>query len=104
MTSQQLILDAIATAVGRIDGITLIRDPEYANTGTLRTLDRSLRQIGAVTYDFQQNHCSFGPMGSRVASLWYDQPNVSGKADWVVGSIPDLVDTVVEHLLKEAVA
>jgi hypothetical protein len=89
--------------VGRIDGITLIRDPEYANTGTLRTLDRSLRQLGSVTYDFQQNYCHFGPMSNRVAALWYDQPNVNGKAGWVCGSIPDLVDTVVEHLLKDEI-
>jgi hypothetical protein len=103
MDSQGLILTAIEKAISRIDGITLIRDPEYANTGTLRTLDRSLRQIGAVNYDFQQGYCMFRYARKPVASHWYGQ-SAEGKASWVAGSIPDLVEVVVEHLLKEAAA
>jgi hypothetical protein len=105
MNSQSLILTAIEDRVSK-RGLTLLNDRGYANTGTLRVLDSTLRQVGAVSYDFQGGYCTFsvGRTTERVASLWYGQTDVAGAADWVVGSIPDLVDTVVEHLLKEAVA
>lgn len=99
--SQQLILRLIERAFG--EEYVLLRDGGYANTGVLRCLRADdLRQIASVTYDFQPRYCHFGPMTDRVAALWYDQPDVSGKAAWVKGTIPDLVETVVRHLKGEA--
>ena len=98
MNSQQLILDRIAATIDATEGITLISDREYANTGTLRTIDTaSLHQIAAVSYDFQNGYCHFGPVTDRVAAHWYGQ-SAEGKASWVKGSIPDLVAAVVTHL------
>ena len=97
MTSQELILARIADAVAGDANLTLIHDREYANTGTLRTLDTAtLAQVGAVCYDFQQNSCHFGPQGNRVAALRYGMPATS--KGWVKGSIPEVVDAVVAHL------
>lgn len=101
MNSQQLILDQIAAAVGTHDGVMLIHDPHWANTGTLRVLDReTLTQIGATTYDFEQNYVHFGPVTDRVAALWYGQSS-EGNCSWVKGSIPELVEAVVAHLLNK---
>ena len=101
MNSQSLILGRISDAIERHPEVMLIHDGGWANTGTLRVLNRAtLRQIGAVTYDFQHNYCHFGPVTSRVAALWYGQ-SAEGKTSWVCGSIPELVDRVVAHLLKE---
>lgn len=97
MSSQQVILDRIAAMIVLHDGITLIDDRQYANTGTLRTLDADLNQVAAVTYEFQRNSCHFGGVNDRVAALWYDNPH-AGTAAWVQRSIPDLVTAVVAHL------
>ena len=98
MNSQDLILERIADAIGADDNLVLIHDREYGNMGVLRTLDsKTLRQIAAVSYDFQRGYCSFGSFGNRLASLWYGQ-SAEGKAAWVKDSIPDLVDAVVRHL------
>lgn len=98
MNSQQLILGRIAAAFPDDGDILLIRDTEYINTGTLRTLDAdTLHQIASVSYSFQGYACHFGPMTERVAALWYDAPH-SGTASWVKRSIPELVDAVVTHL------
>ena len=98
-TSQTLILDRITTAIEANEGITLINDRQYANTGTLRTLDADLNQIAAVEYEFNDGYCNFGKMSRRVASLWYGMTDTTGKAAWVTGNIPDLVAAVTEHLL-----
>ena len=107
MNSQQLILDRIATAIAADERIVLIRDGQYVNTGTLRTLDAdTLTQIAAVDYDFQQDNCHFtaSPFNrsnpNRVASHWYGQPEF-GSAPWVQRTIPALVDTVVTYLTTE---
>ena len=98
MNSQQLILDRIAAAFPEDGDILLIRDTEYINTGTLRTLDAdTLHQIASVSYNFKKYVCHFGPVKERVATLWYDDPH-TGTASWVKRSIPELVDTVVTHL------
>ena len=102
MNSQQLILDRIAAAIGADQNIVLIRDAQYSNTGTLRTLDRNtLRQIAAVSYNFQQGYCHFGPVTGYVAAHWYGKPKSATNAAWVQGSIPDLVTTVVTYLTTE---
>lgn len=104
MNSQQLILDRIAVAIAEHDeGITLIRDADYANVGTLRTLDADLNQIASVIYNFQTDYCHFGPMSNYVAALWYGR-SAEGKAAWVCGSIPELVNTVVNHLTTKGTA
>jgi hypothetical protein len=95
MNSQQLILERIAAAV-EATGLTLICDAQYANTGTLRALDADLNQIASVEYDFQERYCHFGQMSNYVAALWYGQ-SAEGKASYVCGSIPELVNTVVNH-------
>ena len=98
MNSQQLILDRITAAIEARDGVLLIEDRQYANTGTLRTVNaETLEQIAYVTYGFYQGYCDFGPMTDRVASLDYDSPS-RGTAPWVQRSVPDLVDAVVAHL------
>jgi hypothetical protein len=94
--TQSLILDAITAAVEK-RGLTLANDGQWANNGTLRVYDKALNQVGAVSYDFQNNYVHFGPVSNRLAALWYGQ-SAEGKADWVVGSIPELVDRVVNHI------
>lgn len=97
-TTQQLILDRITARVEADDGVMLVHDREWANIGTLRTLDaNTLTQIAAVTYDFQSGYCHFGPGPNRVAAHWYGQ-SAEGKSSWVYGSIPELVAVVTTHL------
>lgn len=99
MNSQTMILKAIATAVEAHDGVMLIDDTDWANTGTLRTVKRdTLDQIAAVSYNFQSDYCHFGPTNARVAALWYGQ-SAEGKAAWVCGSISELVAAVGNYLL-----
>ena len=97
MNTQDLILGRIAAAFPTDGPILLIRDPQYSNTGTLRTLNaETLKQIASVSYAFQDGYCNFGPMASRVAAMWYDTD--TGSAPWCAKSIPDLVARVVAHL------
>lgn len=99
MNSQQLILDRIAGSLDPLS-ITLLHDADWSNSGTLRTLDAgTLAQIARIDYNFQPGYCHFRkPNSEVVAALWYEQSDVTGKADWVRGSIPDLVDAVVAYL------
>lgn len=100
MNSQELILQAIAKAVEADENVTLLDDRTYGNTGTLRTVRRAtLDHVASVSYDFQSGYCHFGPTTNRVAALWYGQPKKEGQTAWVKGSIAELVDTVVAHLL-----
>jgi hypothetical protein len=97
MNSQELILGRIGELVEGA-GFTFVRDADYGNTGTLRTLDEDLRQIAAVDYDFQRKGCTFRPFGGQpIASLTYGE-SAEGKANWVCGDIPELVNSVVNHL------
>lgn len=101
MNSQTLILDRIASAIGADQSIVLIRDPQYSNTGTLRTLDRdTLVQIAAVHYDFQRSYCNFKVGIDYVATHSYGQARTATNAAFVQGSIPDLVTAVVSYLTE----
>jgi hypothetical protein len=103
MNSQTLILDRIKEAVEADGKVLLVCDSQYANTGTLRSLDKAtLHQIAAVDYDFQQGYCHFGPSAARVAAHWYGRAAKEGEANWVCGSIPELVNSVVAHLTTES--
>lgn len=103
MNSQQLILDRIQAGIDAKGGLVLANDAQYANRGHLRVYDAAtLAQVGSAPYDFQQTYCSFGPMSNRIASHWYGEHDVAGKAAWVKGSIPDLVDAIVAHLTAGA--
>ncbi len=100
MTSQELILTRIEAAIG--NDLVFVNDRQYANTGTLRTLNaETLEQVAAVRYDFQDGDCRFGPSSEPVAALWYDEPRSDCHAPWVCGSIPELVNTVVIALRGE---
>lgn len=100
MNSQDLILDRIAQRIAERKGVLLINDVKYSNVGTLRTIDENtLAHLGSVTYDFQDYAVHFGPVTDRVAAHWYDDR--SGSAPWVKRSIAELIDAVVNHLLRK---
>lgn len=98
MNSQDLILERIIKTLEGDHELLVANDRQYRNGGTLRTLNpNSLEQVAALSYDFQDNYCNFGPGNHPVAAHWYGQSD-EGKADWVCGSIPELINSVVAEL------
>lgn len=99
-TTQDLILGAIEERVDKL-GLRYIEDHQYSNTGHVRVYDPvTLVLIGQVSYDFQQEHCNFGPMSSYVAVLNYGRQRTPSMIEAVCSTVLELVDRVVAYLTK----
>ncbi len=92
-TTQANVLAALTAALDD-DGLTLVRDAEWANTGTVYAT-ANLDPVGPVLrYDFQNGRVSFGP-GSQPVAVWSTS---GGTAPFVYPTPTDLVHRVAQVL------